>query len=75
MPLLYFVLLHVPECVEYCFFMWWNLVSVWYYSCIAYACRGEWIPGQRPLLHDMPVAVQQDITYNDALHTIGQVTD
>ena len=36
--------------------------------------RGEWIPGDKPLLHDMPIGLQQDIALEDAQKTIANVS-
>ena len=37
-------------------------------------CSGEWAPGSRPIMCDMPLALQKDIVYDDAVDLLGQVS-
>ena len=38
-----------------------------------FSLRGCWMPGQRPLMYDMPQALQTDIAMDDAGKLLGQV--
>ncbi|XP_033108885.1 uncharacterized protein LOC117110323 isoform X2 [Anneissia japonica] len=44
-----------------------------YLSLVFRKHRGEAMPGGELLMHDMPIRLQQDVAYEDARNTIGQV--
>ena len=35
--------------------------------------RGEWLPGQKSLIHNIPTGLQQDIAIEDCQNTIAKV--